>query len=71
MVGLVQLYDLSTSCRCFTGLNWVMHTVVSRFILVAMLDRASQIVKSQSARRRFNIDTGVVLFILVGLILIT
>ena len=39
-------------------------------ILAVMLDRASLLIASQNARRRLNIVTGVVLFILAGLILI-
>lgn len=47
-----------------------MHTDVSRLILAAMLESASQMVTSQSVRRRLNVVTGVVLFIVAGLILI-
>ena len=35
-----------------------------------MLDRASLLIASQNARRRLNIVTGVVPFIVAGLILI-
>ena len=46
------------------------HTDVSRLILVAMLESTNQMVTSQSVRRRLNVVTGVVLFIVAGLILI-
>ena len=39
----------------------------SNVILVVMLDRASLLIASQNARRRLNIVTGVVLFILASL----
>ena len=39
-------------------------------ILGVMLDRASLLIASQNAHRRFKIVTGVALFILAGLILI-
>ena len=39
-------------------------------ILAVMLDRVSLLIASQNARRRLNIITGVVLFIVAGLILI-
>lgn len=39
-------------------------------ILVAMLNWASLMIASQSARRRPNVVTGVVLFIVTGLTLI-
>jgi len=39
-------------------------------ILAVMLDRASLLIASKSARRHLNVVTGVVLFIVAGLILI-
>ena len=39
-------------------------------ILALMLNQASLLIASQSARRRLNILTGAVLFIVAGLILI-
>ena len=54
----------------FVGLVSAAVPFCGNIILAVMLDRASLLIASKSARRRLNVVTGVVLFIVAGLILI-
>ena len=70
MPGFFDVTCVTTLDILVVGLVLASVPFCGNVILAVMLDRASLLIASQNARRRLNIVTGVVLFILVGLILI-
>ena len=68
--GFFDLTRLTTLDILVVGLVSAAVPFCGNVILAVMLDRASLLIASQNARRRLNIVTGVVLFIVAGLILI-
>ena len=68
--GFFDVTRVTTLDIAFVGLVSAAVPFCGHIILAVMLDRASLLIASKSARRRLNVVTGVVLFILAGLILI-
>ena len=70
MPGFFDVTCVTTLDILAVGLVLASVPFCGNVILAVMLDRASLLIASQNARRRLNIVTGVVLFIVAGLILI-
>ena len=68
--GFFDVTNVNTLDIAIVGLVSAAVPFCGNIILALMLNRASLLIASQSARRRLNILTGVVLFIVAGLILI-
>ncbi|MEL0289503.1 MAG: LysE family transporter, partial [Alphaproteobacteria bacterium] len=68
--GFFDVTRVTTLDIAFVGLVSAAVPFCGNIILAVMLDRASLLIASKSARRRLNVVTGVVLFIVAGLILI-
>ena len=68
--GFFDVTNVNTLDIAIVGLVSAAVPFCGNIILALMLNRASLLIESQSARRRLNILTGVVLFIVAGLILI-
>jgi threonine/homoserine/homoserine lactone efflux protein len=68
--GFFDVTNVTTLDIVIVGLVSAAVPFCGNIILALMLNRASLLIASQSARRRLNILTGVVLFIVAGLILI-
>ena len=68
--GFFDATRVTTLDIAFVGLVSAAVPFCGNIILAVMLDRASLLIASKSARRRLNVVTGVVLFIVAGLILI-
>ena len=68
--GFFDVTHVTTLDIAFVGLVSAAVPFCGNIILAVMLDRASLLIASKSARRRLNVVTGVVLFIVAGLILI-
>jgi len=68
--GFFDVTRVTTLDIVFVGLVSAAIPFCGNIILAVMLDRAGLLIASKSARRRLNVVTGVVLFILAGLILI-
>jgi len=66
--GFFDVTRVTTLDIAIVGLVSAAVPFCGNIILALMLDRASQLIASQSARRRLNIVTGVVLFVVAGLI---
>ena len=68
--GFFDVIRVTTLDIAFVGLVSAAVPFCGNIILAVMLDRASLLIASKSARRHLNVVTGVVLFIVAGLILI-
>ena len=68
--GFFDVTNVTTLDIAIVGLVSAAVPFCGNIILALMLNRASLLIASQRARRRLNIFTGVVLFIVAGLILI-
>ena len=68
--GFFDVTNVNTLDIAIVGLVSAAVPFCGNIILALMLNRASLLIESQSARRRLNILTGVVLFIVAGLILV-
>ena len=68
--GFFDLTHVTTLDILVVGLVSAAVPFCGNVILAVMLDRASLLIASQNPRRRLSMVTGVVLFILAGLILI-
>lgn len=68
--GFFDVTRVTTLDIAIVGLVSAAVPFCGNIILALMLDRASLLIASQSARRRLNIVSGVVLFVVAGLILI-
>ena len=65
--GFFDVTRVTSLDIAFVGLVSAAVPFCGNIILAVILDRASLLIASQNTRRRLNIVTGVVLFILAGL----